>query len=683
MGVGTLAVVGLLVACAPGAGARPQHSVPLAGTASPAAARTRDVAPVPGDAAVSSELVLNPRDPAGAQALALAASTPGTPAYRRYLTSRQWEAQFSPTRAQVDEVRSWLRSQGLRARSVSADRLAIDVAGTGAGVERAFDTTLGYHVVEGERLQLAETDLSVPSSLAGIVAGAAGVNQIPATPTDVVAERARRHRAALPATTRRIGPPPAQASAPPCGAFYGQAFDTTDPPYGGGYRSPSPYVVCGYTPVQLRQAYGLTGLVDLGDSGSGQTVAIIDAYASPTLLADAQTYARTNDPAHPLGASQFSETTAHSFNDRKACEASSWFGEQSLDVEAVHAMAPGAHIVYVGAKNCFQALYDTLRSVVDHHTAEVVNASWGDNAGDLLDDASTRAAVDDTLMMAAGTGVSVVFASGDNGDEFSATGVVAPDYPASSPWATAVGGTTLEFGFGIGEYGWSTGNSDLCTQAIVGATGCSSSTLDQWLPTSFQGGSGGGTSYHYAQPSYQAGVVPPDLATANAASVGPGPKRVEPDVSMDGDPATGMLIGLTQAYAHGTRYGQYRVGGTSLSAPLFAGVVALADQWAGSSLGFLNPALYTMARTEPVVLHAVTPGQPQSQTMVAYANSLDASDGSVISSRIVDYQGVEIYCAPSGSCSSRDVSLTTGGGYSDMTGTGAPRTGFVPALAKL
>jgi subtilase family serine protease len=173
------------------------------------------------------------------------------------------------------------------------------------------------------------------------------------------------------------------------------------------------------------------------------------------------------------------------------------------------------------------------------------------------------------------------------------------------------------------------------------------------------------------------------MATRNAGSVGPGPKRVEPDVSMDGDPATGMLIGLTQRFPDGTRYGQYRVGGTSLSTPLFAGVVALADQWAGKSLGFLNPSLYSMAQSESGVLHAVEPGQPQTQSMVAYENSVDSADGSVISTLIVSYEGAESYCDSSGNCSSRDVSLTTGGGYSDMTGTGSPRTGFVPALAKL
>ena len=217
--------------------------------------------------------------------------------------------------------------------------------------------------------------------------------------------------------------------APPCGQFYGQKFDTTDPSFGAGFLDPLPYVGCGYTPAQMRAAYGTTGLVAQGDTGAGQTVALIDAYASPTLLSDAQTYARRNDPGHPLAASQFSEITARSFGDVGSCSASGWYGESALDVEAVHAMAPGAHILYVGTKDCNLPLYDALRTVVDRHLADIVTASWSDEAGDVTDDAGRRASVDNTLVMAASTGVSVVFASGDDGDEYANTGDVAPDYP--------------------------------------------------------------------------------------------------------------------------------------------------------------------------------------------------------------------------------------------------------------
>ncbi len=678
-----LGAFGLSAVSAPGAGAQPSGTAPLAGSASPALGQGRSLGPVAAGAAVDFELVLNPRDLAGAQALALATATPGSASYRKFLTPAAWESQFSPTRRQVAAVTAWVRSQGLKVRSIAADRLAIEVTGTSGGVEQAFDTTLGYRAVDGQRLRVSERDLSVPSSLAGIVAGALGVNEIPSTPSNVVAARTRRAATARTVSPRAIRPPPAQTSPAPCGHFYGQAFDTTSPPYGTGYFEPLPYVPCGYTPSQIRAVYGVQGLVNLGDNGTGQTVAIIDAYASPTLLADAQRYAQTEDPGHPLASSQFSERLAHSFNDKAACDASGWFGEQSLDVEAVHAMAPGANIVYAGARNCFRGLYDMLRTVVDRHLADVVTNSWGDNGGDLLDDAGTRSAVDDTLIMAAGTGVTVLFASGDNGDEFSTLAVNAPDYPASSPWVTAVGGTTLEIGFGIGEYGWSTATSALCTSLLLGLSGCSSSTLNSWLPAAFDGGSGGGTSFHYRQPAYQVGVVPLGVARRNAAVTGSAPMRVEPDVAMDGDPGTGLLVGLTQSFPGGHRYGQYRVGGTSLSSPLFAGVVALADQYGGRALGFLNPALYAVAKSTPQVLDDVAPGPREAQSRVDDANSVNASGGLLFTTRIVDYQGPETFCSDTGSCVSQDVSVSPTKGYDDMTGLGAPRLGFVPTLARL
>jgi len=499
------------------------------------------------------------------------------------------------------------------------------------------------------------------------VAGAPGLSEIAATPATAVS------------------PPPGRRDPPECGSYYGQKVDTSRPPFGQGYPHPLPYVACGYTPPQMRQAYGLGGLVAGGEDGAGVTVAVIDAYASSTLFSDAATYSQRNDPGHVLRASQFSEILAPSFSDAGECAAGGWLSEQTLDVEAVHAMAPGAHVVYVGAKNCFQALYDSLRTVIDRHMADVVTDSWGDDGGDLLDDAGTRASVDNTLLMAAGTGVSVLFSSGDNGDEFTTLGVAAPDFPASSPWATAVGGTTLQIGAGgsrSGESGWSTALSYLCTPLLIGFDHCTSAILDTWLPASWDGGSGGGTSYHYSQPGYQAGIVPRAIATRNAPVVGPTPMRVEPDVAMDGDPGTGLLEGETQTFPHGSAYGQYRNGGTSLSSPLFAGVVALADQVARSSLGLVNPVLYNMVRDHPSTFFDIVPGPKKAQSEVDYANGINASAGSVFSARIVDDQGAETYCDGAGNCATRRVVLSTAPGYDDMTGLGAPGPGFVRELAE-
>ena len=127
-------------------------------------------------------------------------------------------------------------------------------------------------------------------------------------------------------------------------------------------------------------------------------------------------------------------------------------------------MAPGANIQFVGAQDCFDSsLLAALQTAVTSG-ASVVSDSWGDALGDLLDDADTKTAFDNIFMMAGATGVSVLFSSGDDGDNFADFGLNVPDYPARSPFVTAVGGTSLEVSKGAqsAEYGWSTGKQTMC-----------------------------------------------------------------------------------------------------------------------------------------------------------------------------------------------------------------------------
>jgi subtilase family serine protease len=473
--------------------------------------------------------------------------------------------------------------------------------------------------------------------------------------------------------------------APPCGTYYGQQIDTTLPRY-LGYPANPPWAVCGYTPPQIRSAYNLNNQTD----GSGVTVAIVDAYASPTLFSDAQEYATKNDPSHPLASSQFSEIVPNNFNKVNACDASDWFGEQSLDVEAVHAVAPGANILYVGTKNCDNKLWGGVQKIVDKHLASIITDSWGDDAGDFLETPADRAGTDELLEMAASTGISVLFSSGDSGDEFTTVGVVAPDYPASSPWVTSVGGTSLAVGANgsqTGQFGWSTARSFLCNQTLVDEQGCTSDQLNKWLPIdlALDGGSGGGTSYDYPQPFYQKGVVPRSLSTANAGATGPNgvvgnqPMRVEPDISLDADPGTGFLEGITQTFPDGTYYDQDRIGGTSLSSPLLAGVLARVNQQRGSALGFANPSLYSLSGNSSI--QDVLPAGKLDQSRSDYANSIDPSDGFLYTTRIIDYEGAEQFCDANGVCTTRNVALNVRRGYDNMTGLGAPTAGFVKALA--
>jgi subtilase family serine protease len=312
----------------------------LSGTVAPLSAKSPSVGSVPAGSRIDFEVQLSPSDPAGARAFAQAVSTPGSASYRRYLTPSQWEQRFSPTARQVSEVTAFLRSKSFKVGAVSADRLAVDASGTTAQVERAFGTSVSYHDVRGKRLRLADRNFSIPAGLAGIVTGVTGVSQTLAAP-GLATDNPRPAAAPAAPNSAAIPQPPGFRAASPCGDYYGQKADTTQPPYGNGYTSPAPYAVCGYKPGQLRSAYSTPSGVD----GSGQTVAVLDPYASPTLLHDAQTYAARNDPGHPMRASQFSEVLPSSFGDADLCGASGWLGEQTLDVEAVHAIAPGAHIV--------------------------------------------------------------------------------------------------------------------------------------------------------------------------------------------------------------------------------------------------------------------------------------------------------------------------------------------------
>ncbi len=356
----------------------------------------------------------------------------------------------------------------------------------------------------------------------------------------------------------------------------------------------------------------------------------------------------------------------------------------------MHDVAPAANIVVAAAKNCYTGGLNTmLRRIIDHHLADVVSNSYGDSGGDVLDSADDRAATDNILMMAAATGVTVMYSSGDNGDEYTTVGQVAADYPASSPWATAVGGTTLQVGAAgqrTGEYGWSTANSFLCTAAYQAAAsitgGCTKKQLGQWLPIdlALDGGSGGGTSVNYIQPFYQAGVVPTALSEANGST----PMRVEPDISMEADPATGMLVGETQTFPDGTYYDTYRIGGTSVASPLFAGLMARADQAAGRPLGFVNPRLYALPGhgfgSGSGALYDVQPTH-QDMSRADYIDSIDTAQGLEYQTRIIDYEGTEQYCATKKLCSQGAVALHTAPGYDNMTGLGAPGLNFVAAVS--
>jgi subtilase family serine protease len=370
----------------------------------------------------------------------------------------------------------------------------------------------------------------------------------------------------------------------PCSAYYGQTIATDKPT---AYGQNWPYTICGYDADQYEQAFGLYSGIQQGTNGSGVTVAITDAYASPTIVSDANTWSTQNNLA-PFTTPQLTQVLPPptSYSKARECDPKGWYGEETLDVEAVHAMAPGANIVFAAGRNCGGGLDTAWANVIDKHLASVMTDSWDDNSETLP--AGLIAFYHEYLLEAATTGITVMFSSGDDGDDVAASGTKQVGLPASDPYATAVGGTSTEIGQDgniVFQAGWSNFYSSL-----------SGTSWTPKPPGTFSSGAGGGTSILYGQPFYQVGVVPPKISKYNGNT----PMRAVPDVAMPADPNTGLRIGETQQFPDGTYYATYRLGGTSLSSPLFAGVVADALQFNGSPIGFINPLLYENIGTSAI-----------------------------------------------------------------------------------
>jgi subtilase family serine protease len=251
--------------------------------------------------------------------------------------------------------------------------------------------------------------------------------------------------------------------------------------------------------------------------------------------------------------------------------------------------------------------------------------------------------MEDTLIQAAIEGIGVYFSSGDNGDESSSFGFATTDYPTASPWVTAVGGTSL----GISqantraiETGWGASDYNCNSTSLV----C---TRTGWLY-----GAGGGVSQIFAEPAYQ--------TSAGLNLTG----RGVPDVAALADPQTGLLVGQTQSFPDGNYYDEYRIGGTSLACPIFAGLMALADQAAGHPHGFSNPTFYA----NPSAFYDVR----SVKTAVArrnYLNSVDASAGTGDHLRTFDdYSG--------------SPSQHTNTGWDNVTGLGTPTSSFLSTFSQ-
>ncbi|WP_405643337.1 protease pro-enzyme activation domain-containing protein [Streptomyces sp. NBC_00019] len=605
----------------------------LAGTRPAWATAKADKGATADSSQVSARVYLAGRDATGLAAYAKSVSDPASASYGKYLSAQQAQARFGATKAQVAAVKSWLASAGLKVTGVT--RHYVSVSGDVAAAEKAFGTQLHNYAKGSKTYRAPSKTASAPESLNGAVLTVTGLDNAP--------HRAS-HKDQLP------GPGAVFKNAGPFSSYYGSNTASTLP---DAYGGKIPYAIKGYTGKQLRAAYGAGSY-----TGKGVRVAITDAFASPTIAFDAQTYAKKHgDPAWKTG--QLSQVLPKNYRYTGAdeCDASGWYGEETLDVEAVHAVAPDANVTYVGASSCMDDdLLDSLSKIVDKHLADLVSNSWGDIEANQTPDLA--AAYDQVFQFGAVEGIGFYFSSGDNGDEVANTGTKQVDTPANSAWVTAVGGTSLAVGKGdkyLWETGWGT------EKATLSADGKSWTAF----PGAFTSGAGGGTSKTVAEPSYQKGVVPDALAKANNAAG----NRVVPDISAIADPNTGFLVGQTQTQADGSEsYSEYRIGGTSLASPVIAAVQALAQEArGGKAIGFANPSIYAKYGTK--AYHDVTDNPTGRQLAVArvdFVNGYDATDGLTTSVRSLG----------------KDSSLSAVKGYDDVTGVGTPANGYVESFRR-
>jgi hypothetical protein len=559
----------------PGAWVRATRSIPNL----PAGSRALGaVAPA---MAVHADVVLKPRDPAALSAFDRAVSTPGSPTFRHYLAPGAFAGVFGPRPTTISTVRQWLSDRGLAVGPTSADGLIVPISGTATEVDRAFALGLEqYRLPSGRTVRAPTAEPLVPSALAGDLYGVAGLDDLNRPAPQLARAGARA---------------PVSVSAVSSGGSPGGPGAVTARPHAGG---PTPTAGCSnsihsngansgaHTADELAQAYSFSSLYP-GNEGAGVTVGIYEL--EPFLSNDIDTFKNCYSPAIGASVSGVSVRGA-------SVHGGPGQGEAALDIEMLIGMAPQASIlVYVGFNSGTGPL-DTYLQMVQDDSARVISTSWGQCEAQLAPvDLQTESTI---FQQAVAQGQTVIAAAGDEGSEdcfffpSSSDTHLAVDDPASQPWVTGVGGTTL---------------------AALGPA----PTETVWNTGLFAGTGGGGTSSTWTMPAWQRGPgVQSALTKAGntftgaqpcPTSSGPGTLscRQVPDVAADGDPRTGIAIFCT---CFG---GWAKIGGTSMSSPLWGALATLADQGQPSPVGFVNPVLYQARCQAGPPLNDITVGNNQ------------------------------------------------------------------------
>ena len=505
-------------------------------------------------------VALRSADPRGLDRLATEVSTPGSAGFRHFLRPRRIQSRFGPPRGAAAAARAWLRRQGLTPGATLGDGLLLPVTGPVARIEAAFRTTIDrVRLADGRTAMLNRRAPEVPAALRRWVSAIIGLSNVHLPGSSLAAGRVPGPRACRAARgTRHV-----------------------------------------YTAAWLAHAYRFNPLYRQHDFGQHVTVALFELadYASR----DIRTYSRCYR-VHP------SVRRVRVNGGTSVAASGDGTLEVTADIDVVAAMAPRARILVYEAplSGGDQSIVDTYGAIAQQDRAQVVSSSWG-GCEPLAGTAVVRVEAQLFQEMAL-QGQSMMAAAGDSGSEGCLPDVkevparvaysLQVGNPASQPFVTAVGGTTItRYGSPPVQSAWNQ------TPAGMGFPAPFSGRHGR--PRKYPGNlvGGGGISRMWWMPSWQAGFVRGHRASgARCGAPRRSGCREVPDVSALAAIGTrgtrGYVIYGTAGAFKGK--GWLTVGGTSLATPLWAALAALADQqMSGHRLGLLSPSLYRIARRVP------------------------------------------------------------------------------------
>lgn len=608
-------------------------------------------------------------------------NTKGSSSYHQWLNQSQFDATYAPTSQEVNSVENFLTAHKLSVVTVAENNFYVKVQGAVGDIEKAFHVQIDNFSYNGYTYQSNTANPNINDPSGAHVAAISGMDDYSFQPTLV-----------HPTGTGEAYTPIAVGSNPNGLFFESQCFrgvqshtftaTGVSATYSGnrygadisnsslGHLAP-----CGYQPSEMQTAYNMNPLYSAGLDGAGQTVVITDAFGDATIQNDAEAFSQIYG-LPDLNSSNFQVLRApgavnNPVNNGHIGPGADWAGEITLDVEWVHAMAPKAHIDLVVGPNNGSDLDEAINYAVVHHLGNTITNSWAGVEG--FGNPAQFNRDNRILEQAAAEGIDVNFSSGDSGDYNSAVGFNTVSYPSSSPFATAVGGTSLSLNSSDGiafQTGW--GNN---LTKIAGTAKTGNPAVNPPSHFGFLFGAGGGSSLTFAKPSWQSSL--------------PGTMRQVPDVSMLADPYTGVEIIETVN-------GQLSVGvigGTSLASPMFSAIMAIAAEKAGHGLGQAAPLLYGL----PSSTGTSTPLYD-----VTNVGSATNVSGSITANGTTTNYSADQLAAPLDGTTSyisafynspfstnwfvitfgTDSSLTTGPGWDNVTGVGTPNgANFVNAIA--